>query len=447
MHNSLLQFSKSLVSKRDETTVDLVQAFHQIPVYPDNIPKTAITTPFGLYEPCKRGQSIKHAWCPEADKAFASTKTALDTVATLSFPAPEAFTSIATDASNDGIGAVLQQYVDSRQFNIFTDHKPLTTTFHANKASYIPTQLRHLQYISQSTDNRYVQGTDNAPADALSRNINSISPQSPVIDYAAITAAQANWNDLQRRLDNPSLKMDKIQVPGTDIRLYADVSTGNLRPFLPPSLRHQLFRHLHDSAHPGIRASQRMLRSKLIWPSINKDVRHWARTCLQSTYTSISSVSSHTPTALSTCLLVSTASLVGQRRFPFLTSTPTPLHGAFVDNWVACFGVPTNLTSDRSSQFESTLWNKVMSLLDIRRYCTASYHPQANRMVERFHRQLKAALYAHALNNELWSVALSLVLLGIRTSLKVDIGHSPAELVFGTTLSNVATCATAVVSP
>ncbi|XP_076053688.1 uncharacterized protein LOC143032688 [Oratosquilla oratoria] len=75
-----------------------------------------------------------------------------------------------------------------------------------------------------------------------------------------------------------------------------------------------------------------------------------------------------------------------------------------------------------------------MALLGIHRYRTASYHPQANGMVESFHRQLKAALYAHALNNELWSVALSLVLLGIRTPLKVDIGHSPAELDFGTTL-------------
>ncbi|XP_076054487.1 uncharacterized protein LOC143033176 [Oratosquilla oratoria] len=75
-----------------------------------------------------------------------------------------------------------------------------------------------------------------------------------------------------------------------------------------------------------------------------------------------------------------------------------------------------------------------MALLGIRRYRTASYHPQANGMAECFHRQLKAALYVHALNNELWSVALSLVLLGIRNSLKVDIGHSPAELVFGTAL-------------
>ncbi|XP_076038946.1 uncharacterized protein LOC143024086 [Oratosquilla oratoria] len=349
-------------------------------------------------------------------------------------------------------------FVEGRQFIIFTDHKPLTTTFHANKTSYTPTQFRHLLYISQfPTDIRYVQG-NNAPVDALSKNINSLSSQSPVIDYATIATAQANCDDLQRLLDNPFLKMEKIQVPGTDIRLNTDVSTGNLHPFIPTSFRHELFRHLHDLAHPGIRASQRMLTSKFIWPSINKDVRHWARTCLQC---QASKVTRHTLSPLTPFPLVSTRfshmyiDIIGPlpysngykyvftcvdrfTRWPEAIPLPDintdTVARAFVDNWVARFGVPTNLTSDRGSQFESTLWNKVMALLGIRRYRTASYHPQANGMVERFHRQLKAALYAHALNNELWSVALSLVLLGIRTSLKVDIGHSPAELVFGTTL-------------
>ncbi|XP_037556819.1 uncharacterized protein LOC119433634 [Dermacentor silvarum] len=53
-------------------------------------------------------------------------------------------------------------------------------------------------------------------------------------------------------------------------------------------------------------------------------------------------------------------------------------------------------------------------------------------MVERFHRQLKSALAATEERN--WMEALPLILLGIRTAVKTDIGCSTAELVYGTTL-------------
>ncbi len=65
---------------------------------------------------------------------------------------------------------------------------------------------------------------------------------------------------------------------------------------------------------------------------------------------------------------------------------------AFISGWISRYGVPSTIISDRGRQFESNLWDSLMSLLGTKRARTTAYHPQANGMVERFHRQLTAAL-------------------------------------------------------
>ncbi|XP_071944773.1 uncharacterized protein [Antedon mediterranea] len=97
------------------------------------------------------------------------------------------------------------------------------------------------------------------------------------------------------------------------------------------------------------------------------------------------------------------------------------------------FGAPSTITTDRGSQFESSLFNALVNLLGTKRIHTTSYHPIANGLVERFHRQLKGSLKALD-DPQLWSDALPLVLLCLRTVVKEDLGLSSAELVFGTTL-------------
>ena len=74
-----------------------------------------------------------------------------------------------------------------------------------------------------------------------------------------------------------------------------------------------------------------------------------------------------------------------------------------------------------------------MPLLGSNRCTTTAYHPSANSLDGRFHRQLKASLAAQ-LDPTRWSETLPLVLLGIRTALKTDLQPTTAEMVYGMTL-------------
>ncbi|XP_035217527.1 uncharacterized protein LOC118190857 [Stegodyphus dumicola] len=68
-------------------------------------------------------------------------------------------------------------------------------------------------------------------------------------------------------------------------------------------------------------------------------------------------------------------------------------------------------------------------MLGIRRIRTSPYHPSANGLVERLHRDLKAALKCR--NDTRWTTSLPLVLLGLRSSFKQDLAGTSAELVYG----------------
>ena len=72
-------------------------------------------------------------------------------------------------------------------------------------------------------------------------------------------------------------------------------------------------------------------------------------------------------------------------------------------------------------------------LLGSNRCRATAYHPSANGLVERLHRQIKSALRAQQ-DPSKWTEALPLIMLGIRTALKEDLQCSTAELMYGTTL-------------
>jgi hypothetical protein len=90
-------------------------------------------------------------------------------------------------------------------------------------------------------------------------------------------------------------------------------------------------------------------------------------------------------------------------------------------------------TLDRGSQFTSALWYSLCNILGIKHVQTTTYHPQANRLVERLHRQLKDALHAR-LASSTWTAHLPWVLLGLSAAPRREDNISPAQAVFSTTI-------------
>ena len=115
---------------------------------------------------------------------------------------------------------------------------------------------------------------------------------------------------------------------------------------------------------------------------------------------------------------------------PLTSLASVEMTRAFISTWVARFGTPSDISSDRGAQFTSELWSAVAQSLGVKLHHTTAYHPQANGLCERFHRSMKAALRA-SLKDSNWVDKLLWVLLGIRTAPKEDLQSSSAELVYG----------------
>lgn len=136
-----------------------------------------------------------------------------------------------------------------------------------------------------TADIRHVKGSDNSVADAFSRvTVSTIHNNAPlVVDFEELACLQlvdVELAELLKSSSQHSLVLRQIPLSFSNGTIICDVATGTPRPFVPQSLRRSVFTTLHSLSHPGIRASQRLLTSRFVWPGINTDVRRWTRQCL-----------------------------------------------------------------------------------------------------------------------------------------------------------------------
>lgn len=349
--------------------------------------------------------------------------------------------------------------LEGRQFAIYTDHKPLIFALNQNPEKASPRQARQLDFISQfSTDIRHINGAENIVADMLSR-INEIQ-EDEIIDYNAVHQSQSTDPELSSLLLTKSvtnsLNLQKVCIQEAPIPLYCDISTGVPRPFIPKNHRSSIFRKIHGLSHPGRKATLELLQKRFVWPSMRRDCCTWVKTCVECQR---NKVQRHTRAPLSTFQVPSqrfehlNIDIVGPlpeskgyryiltcidrfsrwpEAIPLTNITAETVASALIAGWIARFGVPLRITSDQGRQFESAIFKDLAKSLGIKLNRTTSYHPQANGIIERWHRTLKAALRSKCTAN--WVDALPTIMLGLRTVVKEDLRASPAEMLYGTSL-------------
>ena len=494
-------FPKPITKKDMRRFLGLINFYHRF------IPRCAeILAPLNAYLKGSKVRSCERiSWTEDGNRAFLEAKSVLAKAAMLTFPIPDAETSISVDASDFAVGGILQQkqegfwkpiaffskalqpreqkysafsrellamyltikhfqfFLQGRDFTVFTDHMPLCSVMSSN-TERSPRETRQLDFISQFTkDVRHVSGVNNQAADALSR----INQNEPLSDLAQLYTIDNFLPDTFHSISLEQIAEAQASDPDfsyfrkhENFFLHDNVGyhrQGEIfRPFVPLSLRRKLFENIHNLSHPGIKATQKLISKRYYWKSMNTDVREWTRNCLDCQtskvvrhnkgQTRVISSNSERFSQIHMDIVGPLPFCEGKKylltiidrytrwpeAIPIADITSQTVVKAFSENWVARFGAPSTVTTDRGSQFESCKFNEFLSYIGCSRVRTTAYHPQSNGLIERFHRRLKEGIKARS--SDSWVQVLPSILLGIRTAVRDDTDCSPSEMLYGTAL-------------
>ena len=351
-------------------------------------------------------------------------------------------------------------------FFILTDHKPLIGAVENPSQRDNPREVRQLQFISSFTSRiSHLSGDSNVVADALSRSLPE-DPASETDDQLSISALFVHEDEANLALEQEKDEELKAILTGrtptslTLVRrngIVCEFDGRTAKPYVPACMRRKIFEQIHNVSHPGARSSLKQVRARFIWPRINSDIKLWTKCC---SACQRAKITRHNVSAVSAIPTEGGkfdqlhVDLVGPLPYnkgytylltmidrfsrwteavPLADITAETVANAILHNWIARFGVPVSISSDRGAQFESSIMKSLMQTLGCLRITTTAYHPRANGIIERFHRRLKDALRASA-DPHHWVDKLPLILLSLRTAIRDDGQPSMSDIVYGTPL-------------
>ena len=288
-----------------------------------------------------------------------------------------------------------------------------------------------------------------------------------VVDPTSLAKGQLDCPDVQAHrsgLHAAGLNLQDYEFsPG--VTLLCDISNGKkARPLVPKPWRDLIIRMFHSLAHPGQKETLKRVSARYYWPGIKEDVSTYVKACscqAVKTHKHIAIPPAHrivparrfsqlmldvvgplptSPDGLCYLLTIIDRTSRFVQAVPMTAATADTCARAFLEGWVAFFGLCEEVITDNGNTFVANVWSKLHEMLGTIVSYTPTYHSASLGHLERQHRDIKQGLRACLMemgdqHGTKWPQALPWVLLHKRVAFQPDLGASPAELVFGDVLT------------
>ena len=399
-----------------------------------------------------------YEWTAVHEQAFHTLKGKLITPPVLKYPDFNQPFILTTDASGEGLGAVLSQgeitrdlpvafasrtlnraeknystteqellaivwgmryfrpYLYGRKFTVVTDHKPLTWIMNVKDPGSRLLRWR-IKLEEYDYDVVYRKGALNINADALSR-INSL------------TADKGASENRREHVTDERMKT-------TILYEYHDSPVGG---------------------HRGMNKTFREIRKLYEWPNMKRDIERYVKRCKSCQLNKSLNHRRRAPMEITTtarqpferCALdivgPTDVTNKGNRYIltfqddltKFMAAIPIPTQDAetvareFVQNIVLKYGIPEVILTDQGANFLSELFANVCRLLQITKVQTTAFHPESNGGLERGHRVIVEYLRHYIAEDQRdWDEWVAYATYVYNVTTHRSTGYSPFELLFG----------------
>lgn len=442
-----------------------------------------------------KGKTFK--WTDEAEAAFDKLKILLTSNPILFMPDFSKPFIIETDASNDGAGGVLLQFIDGKErvieymsqrlsstqmnysvtekeclavvlaiekwrsyiegakFTVVTDHASLKWLYNLKDPSgrLARWALRLLPYDFEIV---HKKGVNHVVPDALSRCIEIIDLDGDVF------LDDLEYNALRDNVVVHPENYPKLFVEESII--YCKSYGDKWKILIPLNLREKLLKYYHDSAisaHQGVLRTYKRIFENYCWKNMKNDIKNYiskCEICIMCKYPNSplraemgESKIPNTPWRMiavdymgpfprtanqNTCLLVVTDIYSKFSILKPLRHGKSNLLLKFLeDNVFLTYGVPEVIISDNGPVFKSKAYLKFCNDYDVKPWKSAVYHAQ-NNPVERVNLSLGSAIRSYIGNNHRdWDKNISKIGCALRTAFHGTTKFTPFFLNYGFQMS------------